>query len=821
MRNTLFPLAWVAGVIAVQRLPELPSAPIRVAMAVLALLLLTLACRRCPAWLKATFIALLLFLMAILWASGRADARLAQALHPAEDNKVTRVVVLVTDLPEQVEGGVRFIGQVQSPLPKKTATTATTAKPAKSAETAEIAPLRWPERVLIDWPTACTGDCAAPVEPGQRWRMALRFRTPHGRMNAHGFDTAGWLFEKGVLATASVRGKPVRLPDAGAWDARLWVARVRSHIRARMLRLLQGKPEAPVMIALSIGDQQGVSAHDWKVFNTTGITHLVSISGSHVTLIAALGAALLVRLYRRCQWRSRPLCESLPTRLVFVWSAVAVAFLYCLLAGWGVPAQRTFFMLVCAAIGLSGRLPLSGYQAVAFAAAIMTALDPWSVLSTGFWLSFAAVTTLIVLAEQEPQWRAVLQTPWQRLARVLGGATRLQWVMTIGTTPILAYLFHQVSFAAMPANAWAIPWITFVATPLALVLSAACLLPLPDAWLSALAWLAHESLYWSLRPVRWLAGFEAMAVDVSAMPLGWLVLGLVGVMAAVCLPPIRWRCLGYGLMLPGLLYRPSVPPSGGWQLTIFDVGQGAAALLQTSTKTLLFDTGWRLGEVDAVQRVVLPELRARGIAHLDRVVISHPDRDHVGGLETLQAQRSVGQLIGAGLPLATPCRRGQRWEEDGVTFEFLHPQDDCAEKSLTGALRNRCSCVLLVTGRWHSALLTGDIDAVAEQKIVQAQANLGPPAIDVISMPHHGSRTGSSVSLVNWSQAKHAVAQAGHHNRFDHPHQSVMTRWQASGTQTWVSSRHGAMQFDSTTDTLVVNSVARQRQRYWHVLQTR
>ncbi len=796
MRNTLYPLVWLGGVIVVQRLPELPSAAWRLAIAALILMLcltaLGLGLVRGVSAFRPMLLALALLLLAILWASWRADVRLAQALHPDEDNKVTRVTVLLTALPEQVDGGVRFIGQIDANR------------------------VRWPERVLVDWPGACTGACVNPLEPGQRWRIALRFRSPHGRMNAHGFDTAGWLFEKGVLATATVRGKPERLDDASVWDPSLWVVRVRSHIRARMLRLLKDQPEAPVMIALSIGDQQGVSADDWKVFNTTGITHLVSISGSHVTLIAALGAGLVVGLYRRLKWRSRQLSESWPTRLVFVWSAVMVAFFYCLLAGWGVPAQRTFFMLVCAAIGFSGRLPLSGYQAVAWAAAIMTVLDPWSVLSTGFWLSFAAVSTLIVIAEQAPQWRSVAQTRWQRFGRVAMTAAHLQWVMTIGTTPILAYLFHQVSFASMPANAWAIPWITFVATPLALVLSGACLLPLPDVWLSPLAWLAHESLYWSLRPVRWLAGFEVLAAEVSAMPLIWLALGLIGVMAAVCLPPTRWRGLGYGVMLAGLLYRPSAPPVGGWQLTVFDVGQGGSALLQTNSKTLLFDTGWRFGAIDAVQRVVLPELKARGITELDRVVISHPDSDHVGGLKTLQLQRSVSALIGSGLAQATPCRSDQAWTEDGVRFEFLYPIDDCAQQSLTGALRNRCGCVLLVTGRWHSALLTGDIDAVAEREIIAAQANRGRKAIDVISMPHHGSQTGSSEPFVVWSQAKHAVAQAGHHNRFGHPHQSVIDRWQALGAQTWVSAHHGAMQFSSFSESLQLRSAATQRRRYWH-----
>lgn len=801
MRNTLYPLVWVSGVIVVQHLPDLPSGAWRLAIAVVLLLCLTvlalgvglgLGFVRGLSAFSPVLLALALLLLAILWASWRADVRMAQALHPAEDNKVTRVTVLLTALPEQVEGGVRFIGQVDAD------------------------PRRWPERVLVDWPGACTGACDDALEPGQRWRMALRFRAPHGRMNAHGFDTAGWLFEKGVLATATVRGRPKRLDDVSVWDPSLWVVRVRSHIRARMLRLLKDRPEAPVMIALSIGDQQGVSTADWKVFNTTGITHLVSISGSHVTLIAALGAGLVVGWYRRLKWRSRLLSESWPTRLVFVWSAVLVAFFYCLLAGWGVPAQRTFFMLVCAAIGFSGRLPLSGYQAVAWAAAIMTVLDPWSVLSTGFWLSFGAVTTLIVIADQALQWRSVAQTRWQRFGRVAMTATHLQWVMTIGTTPILAYLFHQVSFASLPANAWAIPWITFVATPLALVLSGACLLPLPDVWLSPVAWLAHESLYWSLRPVRWLAGFEVLAAEVSAMPLIWLVLGLLGVIAAVCLPPTRWRGLGYGVMLAGLLYRPAAPPPGGWQLTVFDVGQGGSALLQTNTKTLLFDTGWRFGDVDAVQRVVLPELKARGITALDRVVISHPDSDHVGGLASLKAHRSVSALIGSGVPQATPCHRDQAWTEDGVRFEFLYPLDDCASKKLTGALRNRCGCVLLVTGRWHSVLLTGDIDAVAESQIIAAQAGRGQAAIDVISMPHHGSRTGSSESFVRWSQAKHAVAQAGHHNRFGHPHQSVIDRWRASGAQTWVSAQHGAMQFDSSAGMLKVQSAATQRRRYWH-----
>ena len=857
MRNILYPLSWVAGVVATHSFATLPRltdpwvlgfavvsvlAVVSVWVLGLAIILPTrlvptsgvnqaVASQSChrlsrhgwwvDGWwingwwiegLRVALIALLCASIGMTYTVWRANRQLADHLSQAEDNKVTRVPVLIAELPEKVDGGVRLVGEVEA-----------------FAHSG-----RFPKRVLIDWPGACTGDCAPGalvVQPGQRWRMALRFRHAHGRMNPHGFDAVGWLFQRGIRATATVRGEPVRLADASPWRPSLWVVRLRAHIRARMLKLLPNQREAPVMVALSIGDQQGVSAADWKIFNITGITHLVSISGSHVTLIAALGAALLTRLYGRLRWRSRWLCERLPNRLVFVWSAVVAAFFYCLLAGWGVPAQRTFFMLVCAAAGLSGRLPLTGFQAVALAAVFMTLLDPWSVLSTGFWLSFGAVSVLIAVAEQSPRWALAtgiqaqggLRARVQRCCRALALATHLQVVMTMVTMPVLAYLFQQVSFASLAANAWAIPWVTFLATPLALLLSGATLLPVPDQWLQPLAWLAHESLYWSLWPVRWLAGFEWMAIEVSAMPLPWLALGLVGVIATLGLPPSAWRWCGYLLMLPGFLYRPPGPIPGAWQLTVFDVGQGGAALIKTHSQTLLFDTGWRFGAVDAMERVILPVLRAQGIKRLDRVVISHPDNDHVGGLSTLQAERTIGQLLGAGVPGAQACRRDQHWQVDGVRFEFLHPQDDCAQAVLSGAARNRCSCVLKITGRWHSALLPGDIDEIAEDQIiamsggVSERKGLKKARIDVMVMPHHGSRTGSSDGWVQWSGAQHAVAQAGLHNRFGHPHAPVMRRWQQQGTRTWLTARDGAVVFDSKPSGLSVVSLAEQRQRYWHV----
>lgn len=789
MRGTSIGLGWVAGVCLAQQWALLPADSWRLSVGCLSLACVVLgwykrSCRL-VAWPLAAFF------VSMLWVVHGAQGRLQEGLSQIEDNRVTRVEVTVLDLPSMADDGVRFTGE----LPDNRAP-------------------GLPQRALIFWQGACTGDCAYAVEPGQRWRMALRFRQPNARLNFAGFDGEAWAFQQGIRATATVRGDPKRLENATGWLPGIWIEQVRSHIRCRLLRLLKDKREVNVMVALAIGDQQGVLPKDWEVFNLTGITHLVSISGSHVTLIAALGAALLAGIYRRLSWLGRPLAERLPVRLVFVWSAGILAFFYCLLAGWGVPAQRTFFMLLAGAVGLGSRLPVSGAQAVVYAGVTMTCLDPWSVLSTGFWLSFGAMSLLVLLAHESGQQILQSTCRYKRWLAALWMASRMQWIMTLALAPVTIYLFQQLSFVSLPANAWAIPWITFVATPLALLVSALCLVPLPDTWLWPLAWLAHASLELSLAPVRWLASFEWLAMETSALSITALVLGLVGVALGLALPPSRYRWMTWLLTVPSLLPAPRGLEAGQWRLTAFDVGQGGAVLVQTQTQALLFDTGWRYGDVNATERVLLAELRALGIRHLDRVIISHPDIDHVGGLDALLQKRSVGMLMGSGLQRSDTqvCKRGQTWQADGVTFEVLHPSDDCGQQALTGVLRNRCSCVLNVKGAWHQALLTGDIDMQAEAALV---AHLSPP-YEVVMMAHHGSRTASSEGWVQKVHAQHVVAQAGHYNRFGHPHPEVVKRWQHQGANIWVSSDHGAVEFESTARGLNSRSAREVRARYWH-----
>ncbi|MCD8503572.1 MAG: ComEC family competence protein [Burkholderiaceae bacterium] len=410
---------WLIGICVAQQWRELPDDWVIYGGLVVFVALLLVA-QKVSSWRHFMW-PVLAVLLAMGWVSWLAQARLADRLADHEDDKVTRVPVLVSDLPTSASDGVRFTGVLVGPVPAGL-----------------------PRKFMVFWPGACTGDCSHPVEPGQQWRMALRFRFPSARLNFAGIDGESWMFAQGLRASATVRGTPRRLDQESGWQPAIWIEQLRSAIRKRLHRLLVNEREVNVMVALAIGDQQGVSPQDWQIFNLTGITHLVSISGSHVTLIAALGAAAVAGGWRRLRWRGRLMVERVPVRLVFVWAAGVLAFLYCLLAGWGVPAQRTFFMLAAGAMGLSGRIPLSGAQAVLAAGTAMTVLDPWAVLSTGFWLSFGAMVILILLAEQVAVSPKIVGSRWQVVKHTALLGARLQWIMTLAITPVTIFFVSAV-----------------------------------------------------------------------------------------------------------------------------------------------------------------------------------------------------------------------------------------------------------------------------------------------------------------------------------------------------------------------------------------
>jgi competence protein ComEC len=437
-------------------------------------------------------------------------------------------------------------------------------------------------------------------------------------------------------------------------------------------------------------------------------------------------------------------------------------------------------------------------------------LDPWAVLWPGFWLSFGAVAVILFgshgrIGPRETGLRANLQM-----------AGRTQWSVTLGLVPLTMLLFGQVSLVSPLANAVAIPLVSFIVTPLALLGS---LTPEPlCGWLLVPAHAAVEGLGAVLGR---LAAMPA-AVWRAPAPQAWVFLLALGGTLWMLMPrgwPHRWA--GAAAWLPLLLQIPEHPAPGRYRVTAFDVGQGMALLVETAGHRLLYDTGPGYAPgADAGSRVLLPYLRLRGIGALDGMVVSHGDSDHTGGALAVLGELQVGWLassLPAGHPVARAaprhlhCAAGQRWEWDGVRFEMLHP--GAASYADTGLKPNARSCTLRITNGRTAILLAGDIEAAQEAALVSAGAD-GLRA-DVLLAPHHGSGTSSSAAFLAAVRPRVGVFQVGYRNRYKHPKKEVYERYGQLGIERLRTDELGALSLDFG-EHLQQDAYRRTHPRYWY-----
>ncbi len=794
-RWVLWPLAWLLGVGLQLQQAALWPPPAQAAAAVAGLLGLLAAAR----WRGRAATAVgALALVLLAWASTdwRAAQRLAERLPPALEGQDVQVQGLVARLPQSNPAGTRFVFEVES-------------------ATQRGQPVTLPPLLALAWYVGPDADAALlgpePVRAGQRWRFTVRLRQPHGNLNPHGFDTELWLFEQGLRANGYVRSRggsgaggdrAVLLADRAGHP----VERLRQDLRDRIEARVADPAAAGVLAALAIGDQGAIDRADWELFRVTGVAHLMSISGLHVTMFA-WAAALLVGW----AWRGSPrLMRWLPAPLAARWGGLLLAAAYSVLAGWGVPAQRTVLMIAIVALLRTAGLRWPQPLVLLAAGASVSLLDPWALLQPGFWLSFVAVALLIVSDPVRVQQEANDENWRQRTRGLLQGALRTQAIATVGLAPLSLVFFQQLSLVGFVANLVAIPLVTLLITPLAL---AGVLVP--GLWT-----LDAAVVKAMLQGLGWLAAWPWAQWTVAAAPAWAALLGLAGGALLVLPLPWRLRLLGLPLLLPLLAPAIERPPMGRYELLAVDVGQGTAVLVRTHRHLLVYDAGPLYGQTaDAGQRVLLPLLQALGERRIDMLMLSHRDSDHVGGAAALLARLPVGLLASSlepGHPLLAnavpqqPCRAGQRWQWDGVDFEVLHP--DQATVAAAGR-PNTLSCVLQVRGRQGRALLTGDIERAQEAALLQ---RLGAEGLhsEVLLVPHHGSKTSSSAGFIDAVAPQVAVVQAGYRSRFGHPAPEVVARYAARGVAIVRSDDCGAWHWPAADDQAPCQ---RQRQaRYWH-----
>ena len=672
--------------------------------------------------------------------------------------------------------------------------------------------VKLPPKIYLSWYGQAAGGAGyeaalrpMDLQPGERWQMVVRLKVPHGGSNPHGFDYELWLWEQGLQATGYVRAGPGdKAPER---LARTWVypiERARQHTRDAILERVADRKLAGVIAALTTGDQNAIERADWDVFRATGVAHLMSISGLHITLFA-WGAALAVGWLWR---RSVRLCNLYPAPSAAILGGVVLALAYSLFSGWGLPAQRTVLML--ATIGL---LRLSGKhwpwpQTWMLACAVVVLADPWALLQAGFWLSFVAVGILFATDSnsREVQDIAPVNLAATTLKKSLA-LLREQWVMTLALAPLTLLLFGQVSVVGLVANLLAIPWVTLVVTPLALL--GMVIAPLWDVAALAVQGLA---VY-----LEWLNRFPFASLSIAQVSVWAGVAALVGgLLLAMRLPWfVRWQ--GTVLMLPMLLWQVPRPELGHFELLAADIGQGNAVIVRTAHHALVYDTGPRFSrDSDAGHRVLVPLLRALDV-QVHTVMLSHRDADHTGGAQAVLAMQPQAQLTASiedehvlqTIRRATRCVAGQRWRWDGVDFEVLHPQ----AADYTGpAKSNALSCVLRISNGSQVALLAGDIEQAQEERLVAAGAQL---KADVLLVPHHGSKTSSSAVFLDAVQPRFALVQAGFRNRYGHPAASVLERYEERKIEVFDSPACGAMSWNSA-QAQEMQCHRRESMRYWN-----
>jgi competence protein ComEC len=608
-------------------------------------------------------------------------------------------------------------------------------------------------------------DGIAPVvRAGERWRLAARLKSPRGLRNPGGADAERHALADRLAAVGYVRGvAPRRLASGRGLQA--WRERMSARIDAGV-----GRESARFVRALAIGDTRALTERDWRVLRADGLTHLIAISGFHVGMVAGV----VVLLVRGLWWGLPDLARRVPARIAGAGCGFVAAVAYAAAAGFSMPTIRTVLMIGVVALAQAGRRRASVSHVLAAAAAAVILVDPLALLGAGFWLSFAGVAWLAWCLPRE-------EGPAVR------GLIRAQAVASVGLLPLGVLFFDQASLAGPVANLVAVPLWSLVVAPLAVVgvaLEAVSPTLADVAWNLAatafdLAWPLFERLAETRFAPVWIPESAAVAVPLACIGAAWMLMprGLPG------------RALGPVLMLPLLWPDAGRPPEGAAEITAIDVGQGLAVLVRTRSHALLYDAGPAIQDgFDAGERAVVPVLRARGVSTLDRLIVSHGDNDHAGGVDAVRAEVGIRQLLapeGAGLADAETCRAGDHWERDGVRFEFLHPPRHFPY------LANESSCVLRIATRHGVVLLTGDIGEVVERRLVAHDREA--LRADVVFAAHHGSRHSSDPVFVAATRARHVVFSAGHANRFRHPARVVEARWRATGARTWNTASSGAL----------------------------
>ncbi len=754
---------FVAGIAFLFRLPQLPALWLAVALLALA----AVCVRRAPV--------VSCFIAGFLLAALNAQTILSKQLSDEWLNREVQVTGTIVGLPDTNPQRQRFLLRAETLHEAESNST--------YAANGAMLRLSWYRNPL-------------EVRAGERWKLTVKLRAPNGFMNPGGFDYERWLFQNRIVATGYVRDSDNALHTGMRQTPMAWLQQGRLWLKQRLQVATNNLQHSGLILALSIGDRSAIGQQQWQRFIDTGTNHLLAISGLHISLVGAFAGVVAAVL-----WRISSILKVF-SRMPFILICSAVSALcYAALAGFSVPTQRALLMFSTLAVLSLVARHQPRHSALALALLIVCLVNPLVVLSPGFWMSFAAVAILYVVYSFVPK-----DDKGIRLTTILRG----HLLITIGMYPLGILFFGQMSLVAPLANFVAVPVVGMLLTPVIFIASMLAMIK------PALATFLLTPVDWVLQGVDYFLSLQARW-EYALVQLGVISSGVLMMSAAIAvvtllpvLPRVRW--LGSVLLIPVFWVSTKTPAHGSYSVAVLDVGQGTAVVVQTHSHTLVYDAGPAFSSTfNSGDAVILPYLQHKGIETVDRLIISHADRDHIGGAKALLAGTKVNDVLVSApaveLPQAVLCSPGQSWQWDNIQFQILHPQ-----QSDTGS-RNDRSCVLLIsTVQGKHTLLTGDVEVRGEQQLL----NRGLPQVEVLLAPHHGSSTSSTLSFVQATRPRHVVHSAGYRNRYGFPHAEVSARYRQVQSVQYETAKSGAVSFvvADGSDTQV-EEFRRQSLRLW------
>ncbi len=734
----------------------------------------------------------LFFMMGLCWAWGFATWSLASRLPKELEGNTLTGAALILSIPDCNEKVCRF-----NALFSHSRQLELSAKHSDNSDrTVDLKKNIVQRKIRLNWYSPPNA-----LVPGQSWLLKVRLKQPHGMMNPGGFDYEQWLFSQGIDATGYVRCEDCQLLSGSGYSVAQsvhgWVQQQRQLLYQKLQAALEHSKVSGLISGIVVGIREDITALQWNILRKTGTAHLMAISGLHIGLIAGLTFWLfrwVVAWVGILHWS--------PHHIAAV-GAMSCATGYAMLAGLSLPTQRALIMLgiVFGAVILQAKIRPAHLLAITAVAVVV--INPLAVLSAGFWLSFGAVAIISLMLVGRLRTGGYWSSTWT-----------VAWRVALGLSPLLLLFFGSVSLIAPIANLIAVPVVSLVVVPASLF--GAVISSFSESIASVIFNFSSLVLSVVMAYLEQLSLLKYSAISLSKPSLWAIISGIFGVILILSPRGVRYKWLGLILLLPALFPDVNKIDQGQFKVTVLDVGQGLSSVIETANHTLVFDAGIRLSaKFDMGTSVLLPYLRSRSIQHVDLLVLSHPDSDHIGGAQALLTDLPVDNQISS-YPKRVPghavqlCQPGRQWQWDGVQFLILAPLRPFFIDE------NNNSCVIKVNAGHDGLLLTGDIESEAESRLIKEYGNILKSRLLVV--PHHGSKTSSSAHFLDSVDPALAIIPAGYRNQYGFPHKKVVKEYQVKNIPLLNTAHSGAVSviLGSKQSLQGVTKYREQSRRYWN-----